>query len=187
MGGGLGATSLGFLMKKLFYIVLLSIIFIPFSIAQSVSNEIENQSEYLSRFRLISGYSISKDGASPFLSFNYHYSGFKRNSQNFQVKFTFEPGFNFSFADTRSYFLPYIRLSPEFGFNNNIFLNINVGATLLNYGEGQSVVPFYGFSGNYLFHLNNSFAIEIESGLNSSLLTAKPITFFYIAIGVAII
>lgn len=174
-------------MKNLFYIVLLSIIIIPFSIAQSVSNETNNQSEHLSRFRLILGYSISKDGTSPFLSFNFHYSGFKRNSQNFQVKFAFEPGFNFSFADSRSYFLPYIRFSPEFGFNNNTFLNISLGANLLNYGEGQSIVPFYGFSGNYLFHLNNSFAIEIESGLNSSLLTSKPITFFYFGIGVSII
>ncbi len=174
-------------MTKLLYIVLLSINILPFCIAQSVSNETDNQSEHLSRFRFISGYSISREGSSPFLNSNFHYSGFKRNSQNFQVKFTFEPGFNFSFADTRSYFLPYIRLAPEFGFNNNIFLNINVGATLLNYGEGQSVVPFYGFSGNYLFHLNNSFDIEIESGLNSSLLTSKPITFFYLGIGVAII
>jgi hypothetical protein len=186
MGGGLGAM-LGFLMTKLFCIVLLSINILPFCIAQSVVDETDNQSEHLSRFRLISGCSISKDGASPFLNFNFHYSGFERNSKNFQINFSFEPGFNWLFSDSRSYFQPYIKLAPEFGFNNNIFLNINVGAAYYSYSEGQTVVPFYGFSGNYLFHLNNSFSIELESGVNSTLLTYKPYTFFYFAIAVALI
>ncbi len=174
-------------MIKLLYIVLLSINILPFCIAQSVSNETDNQSEHLSRFRFISGYSISSEGSSPFLNFNFHYSGFKRNSQNFQVKFAFEPGCNIIFGDSRSYFLPYIRLSPEFGFNNNIFLNVNAGAAIYSYEEGQSIVPFYGFSVNYLFHLNNAFAVELESGINSTLLTYRPFGYFYVAIGIAII
>ena len=174
-------------MIKLFCIVLLSINIFPFCIAQSVSNETDNHSEHLSRFRFISGYSISREGSSPFLNCNFHYSGFKRNSQNFQVKFAFESGFNIIFGDSRSYFLPYIRLSPEFGFNNNIFLNVNAGAAIYSYGEGQSRVPFYGFSVNYLFHLNNAFAVELESGINSTLLTYRPFGYFYVAIGVSII
>lgn len=174
-------------MIKLFFIVLLSINILPFCIAQSVFNETDNQSEHLSRFRFVSGYSISQEGSSPFLNLSFHYSGFKRNSQNFQVKFAFEPGFIFLFSDTRSYFLPYLRLSPEFGFNNNIFLNLNTGAVGYSYGEGQSIVPFYGFSVNYLFHLNNAFAVELESGINSTLLTYRSFGYFYIAIGVAFI
>lgn len=174
-------------MTKLFYITLLSINIYSYCIAQTVIDEADNQSEHLSRFRLISGYGISIEGASPFFNFNFHYSGFKRDSQNFKVNFSFEPGFSVVFAETGSFFIPYIRLAPEFGFNNNVFLNVNAGAALVNYGEGQAVVPYYGFSGNYLFHLNNSFCIELESGLNSTLLTQKPFTFFYFAIGVALI
>jgi hypothetical protein len=174
-------------MTKLLYIFLLFINILSFCFAQSVFDEADNQSEHLSRFRLISGCGISKEGASPFLDFNFHYSGFKRNSKNFQLNVSFEPGFSVVFSKSRSYFLPYIRFAPVFGFNNNIFININTGAALLNYGEGLAVVPFCGFSGNYLFHLNNIFCIELESGLNSTLLTQKPFTFFYFAVGIALI
>ncbi len=174
-------------MTKLLYSFLLFINILSFCFAQSVFNNTDNTSEHLSRFRLISGYGISNEGASPFLNFNFHYSGFKRNSRNFQVNFSFEPGFSLVFAKTGSFFIPYIRLAPEFGFNDNVFLNVNTGAALVNYGEGQAIVPFYGFAGNYLFNLNNSFCIELESGLNSTLLTQKPFTFFYFAIGIALI
>ena len=163
---------------------------LTFISAQSDSNLNDFNSKKLSRLHLMSGYSSFKDieaTNSPFVLFSYHFSSFEQSSKGVAIKFSFEPGIMYLNSDSRGHFFPYLRLSPEIGFDNNFFININASGLYWDYSEGETVVPFLGISGNYLVYLNDDFALEFESGFNSSLFTNRPYTFYYLSIGVAII
>ena len=136
------------------------------------------------------GFSVFKDieeTTSPFVLFSYHFSSFEQTSKGVAINFSFEPGFMYLNSDSQGHLFPYLRISTEIGFNNNFFMNINASGLYWDYNEGETVVPFFGISGNYLVYFNDDFALEFESGFNSSLFTYKPYTFYYLSFGIAII
>jgi hypothetical protein len=179
-----------------FIIVALSFLFSPFYFAQSVNLISDDKDERLSRVHFTSGYNKMDQYSYGLFNVSYHFTGLRRNSTNFNIDFSFESGINclisneqqdFNVTDFKFYFLPYAQLGPEFGINDNLFFNVNVGGSLYSYRGGNAFVPFYGLNTTYLFHFNDNFGLEFETGLNATLLTYRPITFFYVTIGLAII
>jgi hypothetical protein len=167
--------------------ITLSVILISICSAQSVSNVDDLNSKKLSRLHILYGSGKFDEDTAPLFIFSYHYSGFQQKSKGFGINLALEPGLIYLTSDSRGYFLPYLRISPELGFNNNFFINVNATGIFYNYTEGNTVIPFLGLSGNYLVYLNEDFALEFESGLNSSLFTYRAYTYYYFSIGIAFI
>lgn len=172
---------------KLLCCVLLIFNLLSFSSAQSEFSLDDSNSKNLSRLHLMCGYSVFEELASSVVLFSYHFSTSERTSKGVALNFSFEPGLMYLNSDSRGYFFPYLRISPEIGLDNNFFININASGLYWGYPAGGTVVPFLGMSGNYLVYFNDDFALEFESGFNSSLFTYKPYTFYYLSIGIAII
>ena len=172
---------------KLFCCVLLIFNLLSFSSAQSDYSIDDLSSKKLSRLHIMCGYSIFEELSSPVVLFNYHFSTSEHTSKGVVINFAFEPGLMYLNSDSRGYFFPYLRISPEIGFDNKFFININASGLYWDYKEGETVVPFLGISGNYLVYFNSDFALEFESGFNSSFFTYKPFTFYYLSVGIAII
>lgn len=185
-------------MKIMFYFIIVALCFLfsPFYCAQPDILMGDDKDEQLSRIHFTSGYNKIDQYSYGLFNASYHFTGLRRNSTNLNIDFSFESGVNCLISDEQQdlnvtafkfYFLPYVQIGPEFGINDYLFFNLNVGGSLYSYRGGNAWVPFYGLNATYLFHLNNNLGLKFESGLNATLLTYRPITFFYVTIGLAII
>ena len=188
-------------MKHTIYPLTLFFIINSFSISfpQSNSDLDDNALEKLSRFRLSFGYVylLAEDDnfsfRHPFFNLSFRSSSFDRSSSDFKVKIAFEAGINgliiankdFNDANNFSfYFLPYAKFGPDIRLYKNLFLAGSAGLALASYESNFAPLPFIGLNGFYLYELNDSFSLELESGIHTSL--GLPV-FFYVTIGISLI
>lgn len=180
-------------------IILLFINSISISFPQSNTDLDDNNFEKLSRFRLSFGYVslLAEDDnfsfRHPFFNLSFRSSNFDRSSSDFKVRIAFETGVNGlviadkDFNDVNNfsfYFLPYAKFGPDVRLDKNLFLAGSAGLALASYERNFAPLPFIGLNGFYLYELNDSFSLELESGMHTTF--GLPI-FFYVTIGISLI
>lgn len=167
-------------------------------IPQTTDNQINNNSDRLTRVRSAFGYVrlLSEDNNFEFrhLFFNLSYrtSGFDKNSSLFKIKFAFEPGVNgliisHKYVDKVDlYFTPYAKFGPEIKLSQNLFLGSCLGIVWATYESAFIPLPFFGLNGFYILELNKNFALEFESGFHSTFSQNKLPLLVYFTVGVSI-
>jgi hypothetical protein len=174
------------------------ILFIGCIFSQSFSQDYQDQSVLLSRYKI--GVGIVKNLSDendfkidrPFMNVSYRTSGFDKYSSSTRLKGAFEAGVSGLFLTDEKeelyalYPLPYAKVGPELRLYRNTFLAANAGLAFIYFLGSWSVIPFAGLNGFYLIRLSNKICIELETGFHIPAASLDHIIYLtYFTVGIS--